>query len=99
MVNKKARKLGLQTPKYNNIAARHKSYLVFKVLAKQNKMNYVDFLGKLLEVFVASKNNNYEENIADLERKQDELVLYLRMYQQRYGKQHPTEAERKFLLQ
>ena len=33
--------------------------VTFKSLAAQNKMNYIDFMGKLLECYIACKEKNH----------------------------------------
>jgi len=86
IIKRVANKLGLRTPKYRHIAVKTPAYITFKTLAAQNKMNYIDFMGKLLECYIACKEKNHEAQIADLLKKQDILVDELKLYRKRVGK-------------
>ena len=58
----------------DNIKIEDELVVAFKSLAVQNKINYIGFIGKLLERYFACTEKNRETQIADLLKKQDALV-------------------------
>jgi len=81
LINKMAKKIGLEKRRYYTLMARRDDYFAVKALAAQQNMNIVDLIHKLLDVYVGCTMKNHEKVIADLLKKQDALVDALNLKQ------------------